>query len=233
LQKRVKLPLVNLNQHITCKLCNGYLIDAATITECLHTFCKSCLVRHIELVNRCPAYNTVIHETQPLYNIRRDRTMQDIVYKLLPRIEREERRREHKFYKDRQIPYPAPRGEWCSNNQLLLNPGKTKLMIFGSRQMRAKFQSCDGLTFLLLSEYITKTYVFLKGLISCVLRRGLIKYYPLQKKYMRLSTQVTIGLIQRFLAAKLHLESANMVGILFEKTEMGKDLTLKYISENL
>ena len=28
---------------------------------------------------------------------------------------------------------------------------------------------------------------------------------------MRLSTQVTIGLIQRFLAAKLHLESANMV----------------------
>ena len=40
LQKRIKLPLVNLNQHITCKLCNGYLIDAATITECLHT-CKS------------------------------------------------------------------------------------------------------------------------------------------------------------------------------------------------
>ncbi|CAH3148014.1 unnamed protein product, partial [Porites evermanni] len=70
LQKRVKLPLVNLNQHITCKLCNGYLVDAATITECLHTFCKSCLVRHIELVNRCPTCNTVIHETQPLYNIR-------------------------------------------------------------------------------------------------------------------------------------------------------------------
>ena len=39
-------------------------------------------------------------------------------------------------------------GEWCSNNQLLLNPGKTKLMIFGSRQMRAKFQfqlcCCDS-----------------------------------------------------------------------------------------
>ena len=38
LQKCVKLPLVNLNQHITCKLCNGYLIDAATVTECVHTF---------------------------------------------------------------------------------------------------------------------------------------------------------------------------------------------------
>jgi len=30
--------------------------------------------------------------------------------------------------------------EWCSNNLLLLNPGKTKLMIFGSRQMHAKLQ---------------------------------------------------------------------------------------------
>ena len=31
-------------------------------------------------------------------------------------------------------------GEWCSNNLLLLNPGKTKLLIFDSRQMRAKLQ---------------------------------------------------------------------------------------------
>ena len=31
-------------------------------------------------------------------------------------------------------------GEWCSNNLLLLNPGKTKLIIFGSRQMRTKLQ---------------------------------------------------------------------------------------------
>ncbi len=26
-----------INQHITCKLCAGYFIDATTITECLHT----------------------------------------------------------------------------------------------------------------------------------------------------------------------------------------------------
>ena len=38
-QKRIKLPVTTLNEHIICKLCNGYLVDAATITECLHT-CK-------------------------------------------------------------------------------------------------------------------------------------------------------------------------------------------------
>lgn len=30
--------------------------------------------------------------------------------------------------------------EWCSNNYLLLNPSKTKLMVFGSRQMRSKLR---------------------------------------------------------------------------------------------
>ena len=34
-----KIKLKNVNEHITCVLCKGYLIDATTITECLHT-CK-------------------------------------------------------------------------------------------------------------------------------------------------------------------------------------------------
>ena len=29
--------ILAVNQHITCSLCAGYLIDATTITECLHT----------------------------------------------------------------------------------------------------------------------------------------------------------------------------------------------------
>ncbi|XP_038626109.1 polycomb group RING finger protein 3 isoform X2 [Tachyglossus aculeatus] len=33
-----KIKLWDINAHITCRLCNGYLIDATTVTECLHTF---------------------------------------------------------------------------------------------------------------------------------------------------------------------------------------------------
>ncbi|OPJ85915.1 hypothetical protein AV530_017739 [Patagioenas fasciata monilis] len=32
-----KIKLWDINVHITCHLCNGYLIDATTVTECLHT----------------------------------------------------------------------------------------------------------------------------------------------------------------------------------------------------
>lgn len=35
-----KIKLCHINAHITCRLCEGYLIDATTVTECLHT-CRS------------------------------------------------------------------------------------------------------------------------------------------------------------------------------------------------
>lgn len=37
-----KIHYKDINGFITCSLCNGYLIDAATIPECLHT-CKTSL----------------------------------------------------------------------------------------------------------------------------------------------------------------------------------------------
>nr|XP_048705990.1 polycomb group RING finger protein 3 isoform X2 [Caretta caretta] len=52
-----KIKLWDINAHITCRLCNGYLIDATTVTECLHTFmteqCK------ILFTNLCQAFKMV------------------------------------------------------------------------------------------------------------------------------------------------------------------------------
>ena len=31
------LPLSRLQSNLTCSICSGYLIDATTITECMHT----------------------------------------------------------------------------------------------------------------------------------------------------------------------------------------------------
>lgn len=38
-QNSNKIPLKLVNSHITCSICNGYLIDATTLVECLHS-CK-------------------------------------------------------------------------------------------------------------------------------------------------------------------------------------------------
>ncbi|KAG4070639.1 hypothetical protein HA402_013559 [Bradysia odoriphaga] len=101
-----KIQLKTLNKHITCKICRGYFIDATTVTECLHTFCKSCLVKHLEDNSTCPACDSVIHQSHPLNYISFDRTMQDIVYKLVPNLQENETKRERDFYKSRNMPCP-------------------------------------------------------------------------------------------------------------------------------
>lgn len=88
-----KIKLWDINAHITCRLCSGYLIDATTVTECLHTFCRSCLVKYLEENNTCPTCRIVIHQSHPLQYIGHDRTMQDIVYKLVPGLQEGELKR--------------------------------------------------------------------------------------------------------------------------------------------
>ncbi|XP_026549771.1 polycomb group RING finger protein 1-like [Notechis scutatus] len=86
-EEEVKVKMKELNEHIVCFLCAGYFIDATTITECLHTFCKSCIVKFLQTSKYCPLCSTKIHETQPLLNLKLDRVMQDIVYKLVPGLQ--------------------------------------------------------------------------------------------------------------------------------------------------
>jgi len=49
--------------------------------------CKSCLVKNLEENNSCPTCQIVIHQSHPLQYISFDRTMQDIVFKLVPGLQ--------------------------------------------------------------------------------------------------------------------------------------------------
>uniref|UniRef100_A0A3B3R5A6 Polycomb group RING finger protein 1 n=1 Tax=Paramormyrops kingsleyae TaxID=1676925 RepID=A0A3B3R5A6_9TELE len=102
-EEEVKVKIKDLNEHIVCILCAGYFIDATTITECLHTFCKSCIVKYLQTSKYCPMCNIKIHETQPLLNLKLDRVMQDIVYKLVPGLQEREDRRIKEFYQSRGL----------------------------------------------------------------------------------------------------------------------------------
>uniref|UniRef100_U3KN25 Polycomb group ring finger 3 n=1 Tax=Oryctolagus cuniculus TaxID=9986 RepID=U3KN25_RABIT len=113
-----KIKLWDINAHITCRLCSGYLIDATTVTECLHTFCRSCLVKYLEENNTCPTCRIVIHQSHPLQYIGHDRTMQDIVYKLVPGLQEAEMRKQREFYHKLGMEVPGDtKGEACSAKQ--------------------------------------------------------------------------------------------------------------------
>ncbi|KAI1288095.1 Polycomb complex protein BMI-1 [Halotydeus destructor] len=87
-----------LNEFISCFLCNGYLIDATTIIECLHSFCRTCIVNYLNTKINCPKCHIQVHETKPLLNIRPDPTLQDIVYKIIPGLYEDEMKRRKMFF---------------------------------------------------------------------------------------------------------------------------------------
>lgn len=105
--------LGEVNEHITCPLCRGYYIDATTIVECLHSFCRSCIIKHLQVKSYCPVCEMMINSAKP--NIKLDKALQDIVYKLVPGLFQKEMERRQQFYASRPGPAasatPEQRGE--------------------------------------------------------------------------------------------------------------------------
>ncbi|KAG8435329.1 hypothetical protein GDO86_013331 [Hymenochirus boettgeri] len=190
-EKEEMINLKDLNPYILCSICKGYLIDATTITECLHTFCKSCIVKHFYYTNRCPKCNIVVHQTQPLYNIRLDRQLQDIVFKLVVGLEEREKNQMFQFYKERALEVPKP---------TFPQP------ILGARTKRRKLLEPvihipPELDVSLLLEFMGA-------------EEGTGSFKPLEKKFVRVSGKATIGHVEKFLRRKMELNPTCQVDII-------------------
>ncbi|XP_017893484.1 polycomb group protein Psc-like isoform X2 [Ceratina calcarata] len=102
-------PLVkDLNEHIVCPLCRGYLIDATTLVECLHSFCRGCIVRRLSSGARaCPVCN--VATSPPLLP---DVKLQRLVYLVVPGLFRSEleRRRHFRLVNPQCPPLALPLG---------------------------------------------------------------------------------------------------------------------------
>ncbi|XP_054634950.1 polycomb group RING finger protein 2-like isoform X2 [Dunckerocampus dactyliophorus] len=102
-----RIKITDLNLHLTCPLCAGYLVDATTIVECLHSFCKTCIVAFLETNKFCPRCDVQVHKTCPQLSIRADKTLQDIVYKLVPGLFKDEMKRRRDFYSESRVLEPG------------------------------------------------------------------------------------------------------------------------------
>lgn len=183
--------VAELKPYILCSICEGYFIDATTITECLHTFCKSCIVKHFWYSNRCPKCNIVVHQTQPLYNIRLDHQLQDIVYKLVVNLEEREKNRIHAFYKERGLEVPKPE----ATQPISVRRRKAR------KTLSAVFQLPPELDVSLLLEFIGA-------------EEGTGKFKALEKKFVRVSGEATVGHVEKFLRRKMQLAPACQVDII-------------------
>lgn len=120
-QQQKPVPKKELIDLVTCKLCKGYLIDAATLDLCMHSFCRPCAVKYIREKPRCPECNLEIRDKRFLNRLKTDVTMQNIVYKLVPGLYEREMARRRKFYAARPSPTPRYKSEMFGD----IPPSKT------------------------------------------------------------------------------------------------------------
>ncbi|XP_067858045.1 LOW QUALITY PROTEIN: polycomb group RING finger protein 6-like [Heptranchias perlo] len=216
-QDEQSICLADVNPYILCPICGGYFIDATTITECLHTFCKSCIVKHFDYSNRCPKCNVIVHQTQPLYNIRLDRKLQDIVYKLVPNLESSEKRRLHDFYRERGLEVPKLVVQVPSNGKVSrIRPLVKKLTL----PMVPLEDPSPQLDISLVLEFIGADL-------------GVGDYKPLQKKYVRVSEEATVRHVEKFIRKKLELDPICQVDIICGNKILEHHQTLRHIRSSV
>lgn len=203
-----------LNQYLLCSLCMGYFKDAHTITECLHTFCKSCLFKFFMENTDCPRCGISLLPF-PIQTIRVDRTLQSIVDKIFPDLIRKDIEQEKNFYISRGIPVPealleeegklkpATEAQEAAPGPKRLKKGEGNKRIYN-----------DEVAFELALDETSAESV------------GLPK---LDKPFIRTSAKITVFHLKKFLSNKLNLKNTNEIEISYKGELLGSEHSLEYI----
>ncbi|XP_025037647.1 polycomb group RING finger protein 5 isoform X2 [Pelodiscus sinensis] len=224
----------DFNPHITCYICKGYLIKPTTVTECLHTFCKTCIVQHFEESNDCPRCGNQVHETNPLEMLRLDNTLEEIIFKLVPGLREQELQREIEFWKKNK---PQENGQGVCGS-LLVEMARMSggVLEQGSREYESPKAEKPKVDEEGDENQDDKDYhrsdPQIAICLDCLRNNGqsgdnIVK--GLMKKFIRCSTRVTVGTIKKFLSLKLKLPSSYELDVLCNGEIMGKDHTMEFI----
>eukprot|EP00794_Sanderia_malayensis_P005128 gene5128-5776_t len=215
----IQVKVTWLTEFLSCGLCKGYLIDATAITECLHTFCRSCIVIYLKDKSTCPTCKLLISQSSALNFIRQDRTKQDLVYKLVPHLKEKESEREIEFYSKLGLPVPEHKN-FEPENIVSEGDGETANL----PQTDAK-EECEKPTAINnQEEHIALCLEYDRPKDP----KKILK--PLKRKYLKCSSYATVGHIKKFISGKLKLKSCKEVDVLCNDEILGKDHTLKFLS---
>ncbi|CAL8098685.1 unnamed protein product [Calicophoron daubneyi] len=221
-----KIFLADLNEHITCKLCGGYLIDAVSITECLHPFCKSCIVKYLEEKHDCPCCGILIHQSHPLNYISFDRTLQDIVLKVVPNLRQKEKERREKFYLSMgKTPPPSEEFRDITDGHHLE----------GSADTSANQEANSSASGSAAAATYDPDHHRNDEQVNIQLEPGCATLEPLAYKYLRLSSRATVTHLRKYVAQQvLHdISKFRDIDIFIQNNEdgtfLGRDHVLKFV----
>ncbi|NXD85563.1 PCGF2 protein, partial [Halcyon senegalensis] len=239
MHRTTRIKITELNPHLMCALCGGYFIDATTIVECLHSFCKTCIVRYLETNKYCPMCDVQVHKTRPLLSIRSDKTLQDIVYKLVPGLFKDEMKRRRDFY----AAYPVAEGERqpqgpplapaASPSTAQPPPPSAPAVPNGSNEDRGEVSEQDKGN-LTDDEIVSLSIEFYEG--SREEKKGTVENGDLEKekkngvRFLRCPAAMTVMHLAKFLRNKMDVPSKYKVEVLYEDEPLKEYYTLMDIA---
>ncbi|XP_072769509.1 polycomb complex protein BMI-1-A [Nerophis lumbriciformis] len=209
MHRTTRIKITELNPHLMCVLCGGYFIDATTIIECLHSFCKMCIVRYLEASKYCPICDVQVHKTKPLLNIRSDKTLQDIVYKLVPDLFKNEMKRRRDFYAEH--PVEASNG---SNEDRGEVADEEKRIITDDEIISLSIEFFDQST---------------HRLTGCLEDKH-PKDQVANKRYLQCPAAMTIMHLRKFLRSKMDIPNTHQVEVMYEDEPLKDYYTLMDIA---
>lgn len=214
MHRTTRIKITELNPHLMCVLCGGYFIDATTIIECLHSFCKTCIVRYLETSKYCPICDAQVHKTRPLLNIRSDKTLQDIVYKLVPGLFKGEMKRRRDFY----AAHPSADAINGSNEDRGEVADEDKKMITDDESISLSIEFFDQIKF------------ERKGSTDKEKDKEKPKEEVNDRRYLRCPAAMTVMHLRKFLRSKMDIPNSFQIDIMYEEEPLKDYYTLMDIA---
>ncbi|XP_041122933.1 polycomb complex protein BMI-1-like isoform X2 [Polyodon spathula] len=206
-----RIKITELNPHLMCALCGGYFIDATTIVECLHSFCKTCIVGYLETNKYCPMCDVQVHKTRPLHSIRSDKTLQDIVYKLVPGLFKDEMKRRRDFY----AANPTADAANSSNEDRGEVREEEKRIITDDEIISLSIEFHEGNTN--EKKVVKETQEAVKEKVN-------------SKRFLRCPAAMTVMHLSKFLRSKMDIPSNYRIEVLYEDEPLKDYYTLMDIA---
>eukprot|EP00592_Proboscia_alata_P010399 CAMPEP_0194362444 /NCGR_PEP_ID=MMETSP0174-20130528/10184_1 /TAXON_ID=216777 /ORGANISM="Proboscia alata, Strain PI-D3" /LENGTH=408 /DNA_ID=CAMNT_0039135307 /DNA_START=289 /DNA_END=1515 /DNA_ORIENTATION=- len=228
-QGSVEFSVCSINAHLVCGLCRGYFRDPYTITECLHTFCKSCLFFAFQSgFRRCPTCDKSL-EPDPFRCVLSDRSLHELVHKIFPSLQDMDDEYEEEFYKARGIKRKVSLEE--SNAAILAanESSETKASLHESEKKRKTLalessSGCgskkhaianDDLELLLLPSTDVKKESTMSSLLN---------------PHLRTSGSLKVSQLKKYLVRKLDIATKpSAIELLCNGEQVGDELSLTFI----
>lgn len=185
-------------------------MDATTIIECLHSFCRSCIVKYLQTSFHCPVCDVEVHKTKPLLHIRPDRPLQDIVNKLVPGLVYDELNRRTEFYE---------KTEKAKNDD---NTDETETETSTETQTKS---NCKSGAEVKMEDPICITLEYYRR------KRNWNERQIFPTRYLRCPSAVTVNVLKKFLVMKFAIPSTHQAELIRSDELLSDSLTMKEVSQ--